>query len=338
MGRFPGCSGAGGIIVVAKNGRPRALSSRPRPTTRRTPKPLLPRRRLALALSLLALGAWTATGVAVAQEADLDAVLSRAVELHQSGDLEGASALYVQVLRAVPSAWRVRSNLGAAWAGLGRYEDAIDQYRQALQQEDDPSIRRNMAVALLKTGQTREAAVEAERALLAQPQDRDALLLLADCRLRLGETQAAIDILQPAAARGARGQGRRLPPRDGAPRLEPGGRRAGGDGPRLPRRLARVPRAARLDVREAGRVAGGGRRVRQGPRRQPEAAPRELPLRRGAHEGAQRLGGGGGRLPGRARDRPEPLRVEPAARHPPAGGGPGRRGAAAPRARGAAPG
>jgi tetratricopeptide (TPR) repeat protein len=55
-------------------------------------------------------------------------------------------------------------------------------------------------VALVKTGQTREAAVEAERALLAQPQDRDALLLLADCRLRLGETQAAIDLLQPAAA------------------------------------------------------------------------------------------------------------------------------------------
>jgi len=134
------------------------------------------------------------------QEPDLDAVLSRAVELHQAGDLEGASTLYVQVLRAVPSAWRVRSNLGAAWAGLGRYEDAIDQYRQALQHEDDPSIRRNLAVALLKTGQTREAAVEAERALLAQPRDRDALLLLADCRLRLGETQAAIDILEPAAS------------------------------------------------------------------------------------------------------------------------------------------
>jgi len=165
---------------------------------------LLPRRRPAAPLAALTLAAWAllcAVPARVAgQEPDLDAVLSRAVELHQSGDLEGASTLYVQVLRAVPSAWRVRSNLGAAWAGLGRYEDAIDQYRQALQHEDDPSIRRNLAVALLKTGQTREAAVEAERALLAQPRDRDALLLLADCRLRLGETQAAIDILEPAAS------------------------------------------------------------------------------------------------------------------------------------------
>jgi protein O-GlcNAc transferase len=137
---------------------------------------------------------------AAAQAPDLDAVLSRAVALHQSGDFEGAAALYVQILRAVPGATHVRSNLGAAWAAMGRYDDAIDQYGQALKQEDDPSIRRNLAVALVKTGQTREAATEAERALLAQPSDRDALLLVADCRLRLGETQGAVDLLKPAAA------------------------------------------------------------------------------------------------------------------------------------------
>lgn len=137
---------------------------------------------------------------ASAQEPDLDAVLTQAVERHQKGDLEGAVDLYIQVLRAVPGAHRVRSNLGAAWASLGRFEEAIDQYRQALLQEEDVSIRRNLALALLKTGQTREAAAEAERALVVQPGDRDALLLLADCRLRLGEVEAAIDLLRPAAA------------------------------------------------------------------------------------------------------------------------------------------
>lgn len=137
---------------------------------------------------------------ASSQTSDLDALLSRALERHQAGDLAAAADLYVQVLTAVPGAARVRSNLGAAWAGLGRYEDAIDQYRQALQQIDEPSIRRNLAVALLKTGAVADAAAEAERALLAQPDDRDALLLLADCRLRLGQTQAAVDLLQPAAA------------------------------------------------------------------------------------------------------------------------------------------
>jgi len=155
----------------------------------------------ALASGLLLAG-WMSVPGAEAQipsPTDLDAVLRKAVELHQAGDLAGASDLYVEVLRRVPSAWRVRSNLGAAWAGLGRYEDAIDQYRQALQQEDDPEVRRNLALALMKTGEVQQAAAEAERALLAVPSDRDALRLLAECRLRLGQTQSAIDLLGPAS-------------------------------------------------------------------------------------------------------------------------------------------
>jgi len=131
---------------------------------------------------------------------NLDSALARAVELHQSGDLEGAAELYVQVLRVHPEAWRIRSNLGAAWAALGRYDDAIDQYRQALERRGDPAVRRNLAVALMKSGRIEEAAVAAERAVVAAPDDRDALLLLADCRLRLGRTQDAIALLEPAAA------------------------------------------------------------------------------------------------------------------------------------------
>jgi tetratricopeptide (TPR) repeat protein len=162
---------------------------------------LLPRPGPAVPLAALTLGALLlASAEAATQTPDLDALLARALERHQAGDLAAAADLYVQVLTVVPGAARVRSNLGAAWAGLGRYEDAIDQYRQALKQIDEPSIRRNLAVALLKTSQVREAAAEAESALLAQPGDRDSLLLLADCRLRLGETQAAVDILKPAAA------------------------------------------------------------------------------------------------------------------------------------------
>ena len=43
----------------------------------------------ALALAALSLGGWPSR----AQEADLDAVLTRALALHQSGDLEGAAGL-----------------------------------------------------------------------------------------------------------------------------------------------------------------------------------------------------------------------------------------------------
>ena len=46
---------------------------------------MLPRRRLSLSLALLALGAWVATGVAVAQEADLDDTFP----VHRERVLEG---------------------------------------------------------------------------------------------------------------------------------------------------------------------------------------------------------------------------------------------------------
>jgi tetratricopeptide (TPR) repeat protein len=137
-------------------------------------------------------------GALAAQDADLGALLSRAVLLQQSGDLEGAAALYVQILRVVPQASRVRSNLGAAWAGLGRYDDAIDQYEQALKAEDDPSIRQNLAVALLKTGRIEDAAAQARQVLAAQPTNRDAVLLLADCEVRLGEDAKAVEALRAA--------------------------------------------------------------------------------------------------------------------------------------------
>lgn len=148
----------------------------------------------ALPLVLVALAARPASAQ------DLDALLSRAVVLHQTGDLEGAVALYVQVLRVVPSQNRIRSNLGAAYAGLSRFEEAITEYRRALQGEEDPSIRHNLALALQKAGRPAEARDEAARVLAARPGDRGASLLLADAHLRLGEDARVVALLQPLAA------------------------------------------------------------------------------------------------------------------------------------------
>ena len=147
------------------------------------------------------MGAFLLGAPAAAQDPDLQAVLSKALALHQAGDLEGAANLYVEVLRAVPQAFRVRSNLGAAWAGLGRYDDAIDQYQQALAVEDDASVRHNLAVALVKAGRTADAAAESRRVLGTLPGNRDALLLLAECELRLGRDKDALELLRgtPAA-------------------------------------------------------------------------------------------------------------------------------------------
>jgi tetratricopeptide (TPR) repeat protein len=134
--------------------------------------------------------------------ADANALLSSAVALHQKGDIAGAVALYERVIALGADSPGLRSNLGAAYAGLGRYEDAVEQYGRALATDGgNVAVRRNLALAFYKAGRLAEAASETEKVLAAQPENEQATLLLADCRFRLGENARVIEILQPLAAR-----------------------------------------------------------------------------------------------------------------------------------------
>jgi tetratricopeptide (TPR) repeat protein len=153
-------------------------------------------RRLALA----ALAAASIAGPAASQEVDLDQLLSQAVTRHRAGDLEAAAVLYERILREAPNAALVRSNLGAVYARLGRNDDAIAQYRQALALEDNAAIRYNLAIALQRAGRISEAMAEGERVVAAQPGNRDAILLLADCHSQMGEFEKVADLLRPLAA------------------------------------------------------------------------------------------------------------------------------------------
>jgi len=134
--------------------------------------------------------------------ADPAVLLASAVSLHQEGDIAGAVALYERVLALGADSPVLRSNLGAAYAGLGRYDDAVEQYGRALATDGgNVAIRRNLALAFYKAGRLTEAAGEAEKILAAQPENESATLLLADCRFRLGQNVRVIEILQPLAAR-----------------------------------------------------------------------------------------------------------------------------------------
>src|SRR5262245_62135101 len=108
-------------------------------------------RRVAIAtLSLIILV--VLAGSASAQKTDeVDAAFARATQLHQSGDLEGAVQGYQAILTTHPMRVDVRSNLGAALSGLGRYEEAIDQYKRALALiPENDAIRFNLAMAYYK--------------------------------------------------------------------------------------------------------------------------------------------------------------------------------------------
>src|SRR5262245_2740807 len=85
--------------------------------------------------------------IAQGQTSDMEGAFAEATRLHQSGDLEGAIRGYLAILKSRPERGDVRSNLGAAYARLGRYEEAIDQYKQALARDQrNQTIRYNLAL------------------------------------------------------------------------------------------------------------------------------------------------------------------------------------------------
>jgi tetratricopeptide (TPR) repeat protein len=131
---------------------------------------------------------------------DVERAFARATELHQSGDVEGAIRGYQAILVSHPNRADVRSNLGAAYARLGRYEDAIKEYKRALADDTrNQMIRFNLAIAYYKAAWFAESASELSLFLASAPKDlperQNAILMLADSQVRLGEYKKVIELL-----------------------------------------------------------------------------------------------------------------------------------------------
>jgi len=160
-----------------------------------------PKKRLSSVLTVLLL-AWTGVP-AQDSSAAVEREFERATQLHQTGDLQGAVRAYLAILGAHPARVDVRSNLGAAYSALGRYEDAIEQYKRALIIDGtNHAIRFNLALAYYKAAWFSEAATELEKFIAAvpnSPQTANAQLVLADCQVRLGEYKKVIQSLSPSA-------------------------------------------------------------------------------------------------------------------------------------------
>src|SRR3954471_5588789 len=93
------------------------------------------------ALLFLALAAGLAPGVAVPASAqqpvheDVDQLLGRAFAMQQAGDLLGAVQTYQLVPQSDPNQGDVRSNLGAAYIALGRFDEGMKEYKAAIASE-----------------------------------------------------------------------------------------------------------------------------------------------------------------------------------------------------------
>ena len=155
---------------------------------------------------------WTQPGqsasVGKLESQSADQILAKALELHKAGDFEGAIRQYQIFLSTSPDdhsrTVAAHSNLGAAFAHLGRYSEAIEEYQHALRafaegsdRTEASEIRFNLAVAYYKAGQFRDASREFFALSKSQPDNMNVLTLLADCKLRTGENKKVIELLSP---------------------------------------------------------------------------------------------------------------------------------------------
>ena len=159
-------------------------------------------RRL-VGVAILAIAYLVFSSQATAQD-DVDRAFVRATQLHESGDIEGAIRGYQEILAAHPQRVDVRSNLGAAYSRLGRYADAIEQYKKALAVDSrNDAIHFNLALAYYKAAWFTEAASELTQFINSVPknlpQKSNAVRLLADCQVRLGDYKKVIALLTPIA-------------------------------------------------------------------------------------------------------------------------------------------
>jgi tetratricopeptide (TPR) repeat protein len=123
-------------------------------------------------------------------------IVRQGIEAQKAGDFPTAVKKYREFLKIHPEAVPIRSNLGVSLANLGRFDEAVAEYNVALSQ--DPSnngIALNLSLAYYKTGRIPEATLQLAELHKRTPDEKQVLLLLADCNLRMGKNAEVIALL-----------------------------------------------------------------------------------------------------------------------------------------------
>ncbi|HEX4166774.1 MAG TPA: tetratricopeptide repeat protein [Bryobacteraceae bacterium] len=137
------------------------------------------------------------SGCAYAQSSSPQELLKQAIAAQQSGHFDEAVHDYRLILEKYPNIFEIRSNLGASLAGEGLYTEAVTEYKRALSIKPNPQVRLNLALAYYKLGNFTLAASTLRTVHAEERANLQALTLLADCYLKLGENKKVIDLLTP---------------------------------------------------------------------------------------------------------------------------------------------
>jgi tetratricopeptide (TPR) repeat protein len=135
---------------------------------------------------------------AQAQSPSPQQLMQEAVQAQEAGQYDVAIKDYRLILTTYPDIPEVRSNLGAALSGAGRYAEAITEYDRALKLKPNPQVQLNLALAYYKLGQISNALEHLETAHAREPKNQQVQLLLADCYLQLGQNKKVVDLLTSA--------------------------------------------------------------------------------------------------------------------------------------------
>jgi len=142
-----------------------------------------------------------AAGAATAQSSSPEQLFRDAVEAQQKGDDALAIHKYQELLKVHPEVVEARANLGAVLAKLGRFDEAIEQYRAALAKNaGNSALRLNLALAYYKKGSLRDAAEQLNALHRVDPDNVRLATLLGDCEARLGRDDQVIAVLKPVEA------------------------------------------------------------------------------------------------------------------------------------------
>jgi tetratricopeptide (TPR) repeat protein len=135
-----------------------------------------------------------------AQGPDPRQLFKDASEAQQRGDAALAVREYQELIRLRPDMIEARANLGLALVSLGRFDEAIAQYRAALAQSPgNPGLQANLAMAYYQKGDLPKAAGEFSSLHQNEPDNIQIATLLGTCYMRSGQVTRAILVLSPLA-------------------------------------------------------------------------------------------------------------------------------------------
>ena len=130
-----------------------------------------------------------------------DELFSQAVTRHQAGDMDGAEALYRQVLDADAKHPGALSNLGVLAGKKGDFEEAIRLYAAALAENPNQlDAHFNLGNVYRKLGRPQDAVAAYQNVLRLDPQHPRAYLNLGLVAGDVGDSAAAIDCFRRAVA------------------------------------------------------------------------------------------------------------------------------------------